>query len=341
MKILIVESPLQVLNALEAIKFYKLSQDNFHFLLLNTGSGKNLIQMTKVLERFGANFEKEVIDLSCNTNFISRWAKANTHGRAYSEKSFEHVFLGDVRSVAAKIILAHIKPKKIIIIDDGNDTKLLIKWIQEGNTINDYRKISWKEKLILYLMGISIDLESPFEFFTMYPPETNKIQNLVFARNDYRFIKEVISHDNISTEEVLFIGNKFYQIGWTSESSYYQYLEKALYYLRKTYSKCKVLYAPHRGEKLDEVKAIFNKFEVQIIEPSLPIELYLITRKSLPFLVVGFFSSAFDTIGKILGDKIQREVFEYNVKKISPAKRPKLRFLYKQYRDSGLKIHKL
>ena len=168
---------------------------------------------------------------------------------------------------------------------------------------DDFRKNS--DSSILIDDGTStLDKNTKFKLdqektivFTFVNKEKINLEHAVIIENNYLYLRKIQIKEQILENTVLIVGCCFVEIGYMTTIEYFRYLEKIL----NSFSDSKCVYLPHPRESLKK----FEKFRnLDIIEESLPVELYLSTKKNLPKVVVGGYTTSFFTIKKIYNDKI-------------------------------------
>jgi len=263
----LVESPFQLLGALESIYFHK--TENYG-LVVRLSTKENTKQLRKMIEDLEVKTSKII--------FISAYGDNQTFKKIadfkfllwlfLNKNKYTKYFLGDYHSryltLLRKVCL---KNKKVIYLDDGAST------IRANNSFSADRFFDW---------------------FTIYDLMALPEQSII--QHDFSYIRSKIKQkvlDN-STKTVI-LGDKFYEVGLLSKQDSYKVLEKLMDRLQGE----EVIYMAHRGESAEKLEYIREKYNIDVVKNDFPIELYGLYADKLPKSVVSFFSTALYSLQKI------------------------------------------
>jgi len=316
----IVETPLQLLNAIEAKHAFE-STANYLVLLLSPPYPVTIFQPLFMHEEW-TEIHTLVIRSSLPAIFQKQrenviWKKL----LEYYQYMLQGVRRHRLNSIASSIghkqrlfignyLIPHMRHfantlphDQLYVLDDGTDTI----------RINDNRKnCVWQEmnergvaRIKRYAHRIIHEFNDKprpeITFFTAYDIDVRKGDALI--RNDYRYLRTKMSHAPKS-DEVFFIGQCLVDDEWTTLERYLAHLEKAKQYL----SGHELVYIPHPRESSVVVCAIEKQLGVKIIRFRVPIEYQLITGTA-PKEVASFFSSALENLRIIFGNTLSIKAF--------------------------------
>ena len=287
MNLFIVESPLQLLGAIEAKKQLEL-KNNFLIISLSDEE-KNNEQMFSLLA-------------------LSPWDKVYKVPFFYSIRikvfqfifviyfllkkfDFESVFFGEVRSNVFWLVANNIKVDNVWMLDDGAGTisvqERIFRKLQEFN-----RDRNKKTDFIAKLFFLKPADRSLINIFTMYdiePLGSEKIHENTFA-----FIKGEMRDLVVDEDYVYFIGTNLVQPLLLSENAYIQAFEKVYDYYKNRNKKIK--YILHRRESRALIEKNFP--DIDILEFDNIIEIEFLIKKIRPYHIASFYSAALFTLKK-------------------------------------------
>ncbi len=253
----IVSSPLQVINALEAINKYPINNSKIFVLdgFLNKDR-KNLGQIEFTTKTFMHDNVKYFFDEKHNlyTELIKLFFCV-----CLCRFKFDYVFIGNYTARLHRIIGSLFKKRKTVLLDDGVGT---IK-IQ-----NEFKK------------------DNHYNLFTIF--NVTPFAKQIITKNNFEFLKGIISKTTIEYEDsVYFIGGKLPEVNIMTYEYYYTILLKAKGY----FCKLEFIYIAHRGESKEKLDYIRNNLNIEVRELSFPIEL-LYLENILPKQLVSISSTA-------------------------------------------------
>jgi len=277
-QLFVIESPLQLINAYEALQTFS--------------ADKQIILVRLSGEHFNDNqIEKTIIKLDINNLAKIKYVTINVKKRNIIDyvkiillkllfffiyKSYKTIYIGNYNSNFIRFIIPF--KKNIMLIDDGS------------LTLNIQNKFSEKHY---------------YNWFSIF--DLVLITNQISIKNNYKhlnskFIKNRIKNENI----VLFIGSALYTYQIVTEEYYLRLISN----ISNRYNEKRIIYIPHRSEKSSMLVRIneFNNIEVKRLE--YPIELFAINNNTIPSLIASFYSTALITLEKIYG--VEAVAFKFN-----------------------------
>lgn len=270
----LVESPLQIINAFEAINSFNLK--NYKIFIRYSGNFKNDRQLDRLIKilAIDSNKIKKIKILAKNKNFTD-WTKIIFLKIYFRFIQIDKLFIGNLESGFFSTIYKNINRTQVIGLDDGSKTISL----QSKFTKDNY-----------------------YNLFTMYRLTEIKYQKIYL--NDYSGIKNMIKDKN-KIDKILFLGADLVEMCLISEEKYLLLITKISEHYNKN-----IIYIPHRHEDERKLKKIskFRNFEIKNID--YPVELYGLYEKEIPNTVASFYSTALLSMQNIYG--IQSESFYFD-----------------------------
>ncbi len=275
--LIIIGSPLQLINAVEAVNFFKL--DNIVLVITFNGLLINNIQIEKESSSFRC---EEIIKIYPSS--VSKFLQYLKLIKYLQKYKFEKLFIGELGS-AFRIILANIDKEKVFLLDDGTAT---IVDYERSIKINKINRYSLKELRFL-TFGLKIKVKDKINLFTYYNLE--KLPGFEVIKNNLEYMKKDFVLNNIDYDDTIFF------FGQPSEIfSDKKELELYLYKIVNKFSDKKIFYIPHRSQTKDEINNIMlvNK-NIKILEINMPVERYFLDNGIYPKYAISYISTALTT----------------------------------------------
>ena len=276
--LLFVESPLQLLNAYEAICYFKLH--DYRVIVRLSGQEQNDKQIKNLIKILNIN-NVNYITIRVKNRKLIDYYHLFINSFKYYFKNVDKVFIGNYDSGFFKLLLKQFKKSKIILLDDGTKTLTIQKQFSENNFYN---------------------------MFTMY--DIKPVGKQTIYKNNYDHIFNMLQKHEIKKREyILFLGMKLSELNIIDEKDYIYFLNK----IANFYSNKSIIYIPHRGESINKLK-IIEKYisNISIKYLNYPVELYGLYEQEIPASVVSFYSTALLTMKNIYKVEVNSFKFNYN-----------------------------
>lgn len=324
MQLFVVESPLQLLNAVEARQYFSIAAEDALLVVLRGVSEKNQQQTLQLVERnewadiTELGETKRLADFLKGKRKIARWLQ--------QKGSVEQVFIGDYRARFMRH-LANSAGKKVILLDDGTATLAVADKRQQGVSASDKYQSSWRKYFNKRRIFGYQDQDIPaLTYFTSFNITANTKD--IITRHHYQFLREKLGHYQRS-DSWYFIGCPIVDMGIVSETSYLRYLQ-----LIADSTSDPVFYIPHRREDPEKVAMFARQLGWQVRSFDKPLELALIESDELPQGFLGLYSTALDNAVLLFGEMLQIKSYEIPPEDILIAERRKFTAdVYQYYRE--------
>ncbi|MCT7539513.1 alpha-2,8-polysialyltransferase family protein [Aliarcobacter cryaerophilus] len=317
----IINSPLQLLNAQEAI--YKFKLKNIIIVAIFNRSIKNIEQIEGQLSKIDC---EDIIRFN-----PSKEGKIKGYIKLIKElqkSSYEKVFAGEIEDYRFRTIIANLEKEQFFVLDEGSATIVLYEKIIKKNKINQS-----KLKSIRFLMfGLKVRLISPINFFTYYNFEP--LKDAIVVKNNLEYLRKDFKRNDIDYSNTLFfLGQPLFIFANRDE-----FKESFKKVIEKNKDK-KIVYIPHREDKqtIEIVKDILKN--IDILEIDRPIERYFLENGIYPKNVISYSSTALTTI-KILFENCFVEYIKNKNPNLKLNDMRGLDFVYQYFEKSNIKEFK-
>jgi hypothetical protein len=310
----VVESPFQLLSALEARNHFKKSYSVLLLKYSGSSNQKNDFQLKKIISKFN-NFD-EIIEIQ---PFSGSLLEANFRLlimlKIFQIKKvrFVKVFIGEFRSWYHRAFLDVLSPKQNFLLDDGNITiELQKKYIPQKkhllfNTFTEEKERSRSLRIILkqnyfrimllFLKGIEKNKENQdIHLFTCFDLEPyNQTQKIVV--NSFSYLKKLNKKKCVDKSLVYFFGANLSELDLLSRDLEFSLLEKIIRYYKNKNKK--LVYISHRREDTKKLELAHDKFDIDILTFNYPVEIQFLLMDTLPYGISSFISTALFTVSKV------------------------------------------
>lgn len=276
MTLLFIESPLQIINAYEAIEKYNIKQYDIIVRLSNIK--QNDEQIIYIITRLKID-NILFVNIRIKNKKIIDYLKLFFYRFRYVFLKIDKVFIGNYESGFFRLILKQFSKNQIILMDDGAKT------INIQNNFRDTLN---------------------YNLFTMF--DFKPYKNQIIVKNNYQLVQKNLQNLKIEEEKILFLGLKLSEINIVSQKYYLQQIDKIANY----YKDKKIIYIPHRGENQDKIAKINKISNLEVVQLHYPIELYGLYNKNIPYKVCSFYSTALFTMKNIYNLEVESFMFDYD-----------------------------
>lgn len=317
----IINSPLQVLNTLEAI--YKFELKNIIIVAIYNRSIKNIEQIETQLSKI--NCEEIIRFNPLKEGKIKGYIRLI---KRLQKDIYAKVFTGEIEDYRFKAILANLKKDELFVLDEGSATVSLYESTIKQNKINKFNLKSFK--FLLY--GLKINIKDIINFFSYYDFEP--LKNGIVVNNSLEYLKKDFKRNEINYDNtIFFLGQPLFI--FSNEKQFEDSLNKVV----KSNKDKKIIYIPHREDK--ESLKIVKKIDknIEILELDKPIERYFLENGIEPKNIISFSSTALTTT-KILFKNCNVEYIKNRKPNLKLNDMKNLDFIYKYFEKSNIKEFK-
>ena len=289
-----VETPLQLINAFEAVNYFSPDSYKNTFFIRKSSSKRVNEQLLKTLDLYnlkririvylGAVFPKIYFFNILKIIFIILLSSGKNK-----------FYLGEYSALWARVIPYTFSKSPFVLFDDGSATIALHHYKYDFSKYRGSTK--WRKKLKTPILKLLFGGIEKITLFTMYDLKPYPNQNCF--KNSFALLRQKISIEFFDDEVVYFIGGNWVESNEIKKADYINLLAKI--FKKYTDQKKKIVYLAHRREtleKFNELKAKF-KFKLEVVAPDVPVEIYFLHKKENPMNIVGLGSTALFTLSQM------------------------------------------
>lgn len=303
MNFFIVESPFQLLSAIEANNYYSNEENILIIKYAPEKSNSKNNEQLKLLKSL--IIWSKIIEIENSSSFLMANLKLVFQIKEIQNK-FTHIdkiFIGEYRSWFMRQYFNILNPISCFALDDGNMTIELQKsYIPTGKY---YEIKTWKSVLkrllhkliLLFFKSKQVKNRLDINLFTCFDlkPYSEK-QTLI--KHSFEYLKKQNKSKEVLKNVVYFFGGNLSETGVISEENEIRELiEIQKYYVEKN---IKLIYLPHRRESIKKLDYLENELNIEFRYSTYPAEVEFIIMDALPQYLASFMSTALYTVSKIV-----------------------------------------
>lgn len=324
----LVNSPLEMISAIEARKHFKI--ENTYLLLYISNTDKKVINY--------------LIQKSDHWNTIKWLSRKSYYGvswirliKRFKKEKFDYFFM-PIGNLSAHFLF-NLNYKKYYFLDDGTYTLTLLDFFIKNKDISKKMslfegrgKFGFKYDLIekLHLLfghKFRINKKMYPSFFTFF--ELKDMDGLEVVKNDFKWFQS-FSKDTSSFKKedniIYIIGSALVTDKIISMDYYIKFLNK----IKNKFPKKDIVYILHRRETSDQIKKIKQQTELNIKKNKYIIEIDFFMNEITPTHVVSYVSTALFTLKKLYNKNIQIDSFLMDINEINKTRQEDFKYILNQ-----------
>jgi hypothetical protein len=322
MNFFLVDSPLQLINAIEAKKYLKISIEDSTLVALGGVSDKNFKQIHSLIEQ--DNWSNVFLIPKSNWKVLNFKSLYQLNKILSSYSKIDKVIIGDYRSNLMRHFVNASNCSDSYLLDDGSASIFVHEKIDKGIGIKGDLGIG--RKIIHWIINLQNEDIFNIKYFTIYGKDEDDSARLI--RNNYLHMKSM-AYKLKRENSVYFLGGCLSELNIISEDDYLNTMKK----VKDIYTNKQLYYIPHRRENPQKVKKIEQELEFSVKDFDMPIEWALIKGGTLPYEVASFYSSALDNCHEIFGSLIDIKAFKLDKCLIKKEKWAKIDLIFEVYEN--------
>ncbi len=323
----IVESPLQLLNAIEAKEEFTAKKNIL--IVKFSNERRNNYQIEKLLkESFWDRIYKIPYIYTTKTQII--YFCFLTRLLVWQKQKFQKIFIGEFRSDEMWMLLNNVQHIETFLLDDGSVTievqKNYLKEIEKYNS----EKSRSKRKYILYnFFFLKAPKRKVIDLFTMFDLKPHPGQKVI--QNNFKALASKIINidDHANSNTVFFIGSNIVERGIVNDKYFFECIEYIVNFYKA--NEKNIIYLPHRRENEKKLLTMKNQFGIEVLYPSDLIELYFLNKKIWPKHIASFYSTALYSLKKIYKCR-EVDVFKLDFTQLNKEFQSSIDSTYKFYK---------
>lgn len=325
MNIFMIESPLQLINAIEAKHHFSIKKEKAVLLILQAENENTMKQIANMVSKEEWADVQIIGSGTGKVTWVTRLFSLRNVVKRYHQ--VDYIFIGDYRSDIMRDFVVSVNHKKVYLLDDGNVTIRMFEMISNGRLPQD--------------SGAKFIIKSAFKkVLTPKAPKNNEITNIAFfttfdlksdhieiVKNNYEYFSS-ISKNQEKKPVFFFLGAPLSEKNvMASEERYIDYLRQVKRYLQDT----EMVYIPHRSESPEKLDKIKNELNISVTTIHTCIEFELSKNSYLPEGLGSFYSSALGTCHQIFKDLIDIKAFYLQPQDLAEKNQPEIEKIYRYY----------
>ena len=326
--VFLIETPFQLLNAIEAKNYFELANNH---LVIRLGVGLTREAFEPLIKQ--GDWDRvqyvtlEYENLEFESRLLGKKLSDRVRGYRYEYQQYanrrkldaimnsfgrvKNIFLGNYLK-DWKQYMRHfannLRYESLYLLDDGTDI------IQVNNErknaplakYNTKRPGSWFSRIKAMYHETIIDWNDKdaerVTFFTAYDLEVRDGDLLI--RNEYRYLRKIAAN-TVPSDEILFLGQCLVEDRYMKDEFYLDYLRR----IKEYFAGEKLVYVPHPRESSEIIDKIKKSLKLEIKRIHVPIEYEISIRGNAPKVLASFFCSALENCRVILGQHIKIKAF--------------------------------
>ncbi|MCC4831108.1 alpha-2,8-polysialyltransferase family protein [Shewanella sp. 10N.7] len=324
-----VESPLQLMSALEAVTFFK--DETIIYYKLSSAQSKSDFQMIDIIKKSGLNCFSEMNNRSRSIWHIS-CLKLLIMFLLFAKS--ERVFIGDFRNFWFNILAGSIRSKEVVLLDDGASTIYLqYKFFSKGKGFRTFirnKKAKGIKRNVNYIFSLMFNDKVPnlFSFFNF--------DGWLFDKQiDYCKVRKTLKKGE-RVRGVYFLGSKLSEAKILNFNQELKFILFTKNYMEALYPEHVYVYVPHRSDSEEKLIKIHEE-GIRIKKIDVPIEIYFDSAECLPSIVCGFYTTALYTLNS---GYCFESVISFDVSKNIACNKniDSIRAVYSYYKSNGILV---
>lgn len=336
MNLFIVESPFQLLSAVEANNYYSNEENVLIIKYAPEKSNSKNNEQLRLLKSL-INWSK-IIEIENSSSFIVANLKLVFQIKEIQKKFtyIDKIFIGEYRSWFMRQYFNILDPISCFALDDGNMTVELQKsYIPTGKyyeikTWKSFVKRFFYKLILLFFKSKQVKNRLDINLFTCFDLNPySKKQTLI--KHSFEYLKKQNKSKEVLKNVVYFFGGNLSESGVISEENEIQELiEVQKYYVERN---IRLVYLPHRRESSKKLDYIANELNIELRYSTYPAEIEFITMDALPQYLASFMSTALYTVSNIV-DFDDVIAFELPFEKINNLYQKDITSAYDDYKKT-------
>lgn len=290
-KVVCVESPLQLLAAIEYI--HRFGNNNVLLIIRKNGNVRN-DQILDELRRRYVLAETVILLINKDSNYLKLFfITIRLFFWRIIKVSPQEIVVGDLRSLWIQILLFRFSNSKVTLIDDGN---VILEFVEKDLLGNLKYNFNTRSR-ILIRKRIQQLKKDEILFFTIFQSLiTDGTKFCIENKLSYFRDKRIVTEGFKVTKQIFFIGSPLSEEGIISLQDELKLIEKC----RAVFAEYKFFYILHRRESSNKISKLLP--EREILKFDLPLELQFLTQDKIPEVVCSIFSTALLSLSILFED---------------------------------------
>ena len=337
----VVESPLQLLSAIEAA--HRTEPKSKNVLVIRYGDSsrtRNNEQMRLLVNNYAWSHVIDFSDPDTHSMLIHVWRRIKLEQIKFKFKGhISKFYFGEFRAEWMHYLRSSVSPDESYLLDDGAVTiQVQQVYIARGLRFPDMQPRSKLEKIALKLIYLGVlnkrVLSKQLHLFTAF-----NLNGLAGQKLDYHHYdnlkKQFAAQLRTQTNEVWFFGSKYSEASVLSLDDELLCLQQVNEYFEA--SNYDLKYVPHRDETPEKLDYVEHQMGIPLIQFDVPAEIYLLQSPTLPSLVAGYYTTVLLNTSVLISE-VKTLAFQIPNEMIAPKFREATSNVYDFIRASKINV---
>lgn len=292
----LVDSPLQLLNAVEAREAFDIPANNASLVLLRGASANTLYQMDRMVPKLGWQDVRR-LPVGHDLRGLLTGLRRSVDWLADLIPS-DTVYIGEYRSELMRHLANRLAARRQVVLDDGTSTVALVRFRHRPDLAPDrYFGSTGVKALVKRLMGLRSHHPTEVTYFSAYAFDPGRDIHIL---NDFTHLRGLMMERPYG-KRVWLLGQPLSELGILHRGDYEAFVASFAKDLQEP-----LVYVPHRREDPEWVASMAHEQGLEVMQAETAIEFFLCFEAAeLPCRIVSFYSSALTSLHYIVGDKIR------------------------------------
>ena len=287
----VIESPFQLLMALEAADHHGIEAHRRQLIVLWPGETANRHQIAELVSdrHWGCIIEVPTRRAS------SHLARSRAVRQLAGTVRFDHLFIGDHESPLMRHLANRGRHEALHLLDDGLRTVVVHRQRATGDA-PDGRTPAERlaRRALARLLRLDVAQPGLLDYFTVF--DVDPTGHDTITRNELVRLRSRMPPTAVNPEHCLFLGGPEPELGGMTENAYVEAMRRIRDQLGNA-----ITYSPHRRESPTKLARLEDELSLTVRPARFPIEWELADIAPLPGVVASFLSTALITIPLVVG----------------------------------------
>jgi len=321
--VFLISTPLQLMNAMEARKYFNLSASVSKIIIMAYAANLEMIKKLLIEEEWASiHYLEESVERQKKHESNLNWTRLVFAFNELLERrkklgdlvnrigDIQYLFVGYYLSLENLHFINSTTHKEIVLLDDGIATLEINRRRTQKISVLDAWSFEFLFKALLKRIVFGYRLIHPksVTYFTIYDLNIPPFDKIIV--NDYSTVRKLMGNKS-EANKVYFLGQPLSEIKpyIVKEERYIEYIVQVIKYFKPL----KVIYIPHKDESVLKINRLKDQIGIEVQKIDVPFEWYLINVGHKPDKIAGLVTSALPNCKVLFGSEI--EIISFRIKK--------------------------
>jgi hypothetical protein len=290
-KVVCVESPLQLLAAIEYI--HRFGNNSVLLIIRKNGNVRNDEMLDELRRRYNLA-EPVILSINKDGNYLKLFfITIRLFFWRMIKVSPQEIVVGDLRSLWIQILLFRFSDSKVTLIDDGN---VILEFVEKDLLGNLKYNFNIRSRILIKKRIQQLKKDEILFFTIFHSVITDRPKLCIENKLSFFRDKRLVTEGFKVTKQIFFIGSPLSEEGIISLQDELKLIEKC----RAHFAEFEFFYVLHRRECRKKVLKLLP--EREIVKFDLPLELQFLTQSKNPEVVCSIYSTALLSLSILFED---------------------------------------